>query len=241
VFALILSPFVFNPNQFSPVDFLIDYREFIRWLSRGNSKTHKNSWISQTRLARARITGYKRSQTSNATSHIADLPRARKFMVFYSEIVLPFFYALFCTIPYTFVKSFDVTDTTQPATGPSSLIRIGVLSMAPILMNAGALGLFFGMSICIGSIISNWCNKFGSIIAAMCHAWAVISTVIIFEALFFLENWNFTNVALGLVAMVSIQRFILNVIVVFCLTREFKHDESNRGWWTGRWYGRGVS
>jgi 1,3-beta-glucan synthase len=241
VFALILSPFVFNPNQFSPVDFLIDYREFIRWLSRGNSKTHKNSWINQTRLARARITGYKRSQTSNATSHVADLPRARKFMVLYSEIVLPFFYALFCTIPYTFVKSFDVMDTTQPATGPSSLIRIGVLSMAPILMNAGALGLFFGMSICIGSIISNWCNKFGSTIAAMCHAWAVINTVIIFEALFFLENWNFTNVALGLVAMVSIQRFILKVIVVFCLTREFKHDESNRGWWTGRWYGRGVS
>ena len=28
-------------------------------------------------------------------------------------------------------------------------------------------------------------------------------------------------------------------IAVF-LTREFKHDESNRAWWTGKWYGRGL-
>jgi 1,3-beta-glucan synthase len=24
------------------------------------------------------------------------------------------------------------------------------------------------------------------------------------------------------------------------LSREFKHDETNRAWWTGRWYGRGL-
>lgn len=24
------------------------------------------------------------------------------------------------------------------------------------------------------------------------------------------------------------------------LTREFKHDETNRAWWTGKWYGRGL-
>ena len=24
------------------------------------------------------------------------------------------------------------------------------------------------------------------------------------------------------------------------LTREFKHDETNRAWWTGKWYGRGF-
>lgn len=24
------------------------------------------------------------------------------------------------------------------------------------------------------------------------------------------------------------------------LSREFKHDETNRAWWTGKWYGRGL-
>ena len=24
------------------------------------------------------------------------------------------------------------------------------------------------------------------------------------------------------------------------LTREFKHDETNKAWWTGRWYGRNL-
>lgn len=24
------------------------------------------------------------------------------------------------------------------------------------------------------------------------------------------------------------------------LTREYKHDETNRAWWTGKWYGRGL-
>jgi hypothetical protein len=30
------------------------------------------------------------------------------------------------------------------------------------------------------------------------------------------------------------------VITVF-LTREFREDEINQGWWSGKWYGRGVS
>lgn len=24
------------------------------------------------------------------------------------------------------------------------------------------------------------------------------------------------------------------------LTREYKHDETNRAWWSGKWYGRGL-
>jgi 1,3-beta-glucan synthase len=29
------------------------------------------------------------------------------------------------------------------------------------------------------------------------------------------------------------------MIAVF-ISREFKHDETNRAWWTGQWYGRGL-
>ncbi|EPB83425.1 1,3-beta-glucan synthase [Mucor circinelloides 1006PhL] len=240
VVALIVSPFVFNPNQFSPIDFLVDYKEFIRWLSRGNSKTHANSWISHTRASRARITGYKRSKPTEATSKISDMPRAGLGAIFVSEVILPFFYALLCTIPYTFVKSFDSTDATLPATGPSPLIRIGVMAFAPILLNIVGLMIFFGMSVGIGSILSIWLVKFGSLMAALAHAWSVICVIIIFEVFFLLEDWKLANVVLGVVAMVAIQRFILKLLTVCCLTREFKQDEANRGWWTGKWYGRGL-
>ncbi|KAI8373336.1 1,3-beta-glucan synthase component-domain-containing protein [Blakeslea trispora] len=241
VVALMISPFVFNPNQFAPIDFLVDYREFMHWLSRGNSKSHADSWISHTRSTRARITGYKRSKPTEATKSVGDMPRAGLGAIFVSEVILPLFYALLCVIPYAFIKSFDATDATLPATGPSALIRIGVMAFAPILINIVGLAIFFGVSVGLGSFLSIWIVKFGSTVAALAHAWSVIGAILTFEALFLLEGWKLSNVVLALVSIVAIQRFILKLLTVVCLTREFKQDESNRGWWTGKWYGRGVT
>lgn len=62
VVGLCIAPFLFNPHQFSFSDFIIDYREFLRWMSRGNSRTHANSWVGYCRLSRTRITGFKRKR-----------------------------------------------------------------------------------------------------------------------------------------------------------------------------------
>jgi 1,3-beta-glucan synthase len=45
---------------------------------------------------------------------------------------------------------------------------------------------------------------------------------------------------LGVVAIISIQRAIQKILIAVFLTRGFKHDETNRAWWTGKWYGRGL-
>jgi len=45
---------------------------------------------------------------------------------------------------------------------------------------------------------------------------------------------------LGLIAVIAIQRALHKVLIAVFLSREFKHDETNRAWWTGRWYGRGL-
>ena len=45
---------------------------------------------------------------------------------------------------------------------------------------------------------------------------------------------------LGLIAVIHIQRAIYKFLIAVFLSREFKHDETNRAWWTGRWYGRGL-
>lgn len=38
----------------------------------------------------------------------------------------------------------------------------------------------------------------------------------------------------------AIQRAIHKVLISVFLSRELAHDETNRAWWTGKWYGRGL-
>ena len=45
---------------------------------------------------------------------------------------------------------------------------------------------------------------------------------------------------LGVIAIIAVQRGIQKILIAVFLTREYKHDETNRAWWTGKWYGRGL-
>ena len=45
---------------------------------------------------------------------------------------------------------------------------------------------------------------------------------------------------LGMIAVIFIERAIHKILISVFLSREFKHDETNRAWWTGRWHGRGL-
>jgi 1,3-beta-glucan synthase len=40
--------------------------------------------------------------------------------------------------------------------------------------------------------------------------------------------------------VIAIQRAIHKLLISLFLSREFNHDETNRAWWTGTWYGRGL-
>ena len=55
-----------------------------------------------------------------------------------------------------------------------------------------------------------------------------------------MELWDASHAVLGVVAIVAIQRAVQKILIAVFLTREFKHDETNRAWWTGQWYGRGL-
>lgn len=52
--------------------------------------------------------------------------------------------------------------------------------------------------------------------------------------------WDASHAVLGLIAVIAVQRAVHKIIISVFLSREFKHDETNRAWWTGRWYGRGL-
>ena len=56
----------------------------------------------------------------------------------------------------------------------------------------------------------------------------------------FLELWDASHAILGVISIVSVQRAIQKILISVFLSREYKHDETNRAWWSGKWYGRGL-
>jgi len=55
-----------------------------------------------------------------------------------------------------------------------------------------------------------------------------------------LELWDASHAVLGVISIIAIQRAIQKILIAVFLTREYKHDETNRAWWTGQWYGKGL-
>ncbi|TFK29456.1 1,3-beta-glucan synthase [Coprinopsis marcescibilis] len=238
ILALCIAPFWFNPHQFVFSDFIIDYREFLRWMSRGNSKSHNNSWIGYCRLSRTMITGYKKKKLGNPSEKLsADVPRATWRSVLFSEIFFPIFMAVLFVIAYMFVKSIPDSNGNF---GPSPLIRIAVISLGPLVWNAAILLTQFLISLFLGPIFSAKNSNFGAVMASITHCLGAIGLVGTFEFFWFLERWSTANAVLGFIAVIAIQRAIHKILISVFLSREFKHDETNMAWWTGRWYGRGL-
>ncbi|KAL1948262.1 hypothetical protein VTO73DRAFT_12337 [Trametes versicolor] len=238
ILALCVSPFLFNPHQFSAADFIIDYREFLRWMNRGNSRAHANSWIGYCRLSRTMITGYKKKRLGHPSERLSgDVPRAKWRAVIFSEVIFPLVMAVLFTIAYMFVKSFPDKDGRQPA---APLIRIAVVAIGPIVWNAAILLVLFMFSLFLGPMLDTPFPKFGSVMAFLGHTLGVVGMIAFFEFFWFLELWNVAHAVLGLIAIIFIQRATHKILIAVFLSREFKHDETNRAWWTGKWYGRGL-
>ncbi|KAL8962817.1 MAG: hypothetical protein Q9193_000835 [Seirophora villosa] len=242
--AFCVSPFIFNPHQFSWNDFFIDYRDFLRWLSRGNSRSHSSSWIAFCRLSRTRITGYKRKALGEPSPKLStDLPRAHFTNIFFSEIISPLLLVAVTLIPYLYINAgTGVTKENNPRGNlepTNSLVRVAAVAFAPIAINAGVLAGLFGMACCMGPLLGMCCKKFGPVLAGIAHGIAVIMLLAFFEVMFFLEAWSFSKALLGMIAVVALQRFIYKLIIALALTREFKGDGSNIAWWNGKWYAMG--
>lgn len=191
------------------------------------------------RLSRTRLTGYKKKLLGVPSEKgSGDVPRARFTNIFFSEIIAPLVVVGATLIPYLFINSRTMfSNKTEYA--PNAILRIAIVAFAPIGVNAGVAGMFFAMACCMGPIFSMCCKKFGSVLAAIAHAIAVIVLMVIFIALFVLESFSWARTISGVIAAMAIQRFIYKLIISLALTREFKHDQSNIAWWTGKWYNMG--
>ena len=128
--ALMFSPFIFNPHQFAWEDFFLDYRDFIRWLSRGNTKWHRNSWIGYVRLSRSRITGFKRKLTGDVSEKAAgDASRAHRSNVLFADFLPTLIYTAGLYVAYTFINAqtgvtsypYEINGSTDPQPVNSTL------------------------------------------------------------------------------------------------------------------------
>lgn len=236
--AMCVSPFLYNPHQFAWTDFFIDYRDFIRWLSRGNTKFHRNSWIGYVRLSRTRITGFKRKVLGDPSEKAAgDIARAKFGNLIFTEFLLPLFVAAASFVAYTFMNSQNGVSDAKPM---NSVLRVAIVTFGPIVINAGALMVLFAMSCCAGPLLGVCCKQTSAVMAGIAHGIAVIIQIVFFEVMWFLQGFVFKKALLGMITAIAVQRFVLKLIVGLCLTREFKHDQANRAWWSGKWYSAGL-
>ena len=158
------------------------YREYLRWMSRGNARAHKNAWIGYCRLSRTMITGYKRKKLGLPSDKAAgsDTPRATWRAVFLSEIIMPMCMAILFVVAYLFVKSFPQVTGRENA---SPLVRIAIVSLGPIVWNAAVLLILFFLSLFLGPMLDSVSPKFGSAIAFIAHVLALVGMVGFFEFL----------------------------------------------------------
>ncbi|KAG7196037.1 1,3-beta-D-glucan synthase [Scheffersomyces spartinae] len=246
--SLIMSPFVFNPHQFAWEDFFIDYRDFIRWLSRGNTKWHRNSWIGYVRLSRSRITGFKRVLTGDISEKSAgDASRAHRSNILFADLIPTGLYTAGLFVAYTFINAqtgvtkYDFSESFQPdVIEVNSALRVIICALIPVAVDAGALAVCVGMACCMGPILGMCCKKTGAVLAGVAHGVSVIVHIIMFIVMWVLEGFNFARCVLGLATMIYIERFLYKLLTVLCLTREFKNDKANTAFWTGKWYGSGM-
>lgn len=151
-------------------------------MSRGNARVHKNAWIGYCRLSRTMITGYKKKKLGQPSdkSSGGDSPRAPWRAVLFSEIVFPICLAILFVIAYLFVKSFP--DVSGKENAPP-LIRLAVVALGPLVWNAAVLLVLFLVSLVVGPMLDTVAPKFGSVMAFIAHAAALVGIIAFFEFL----------------------------------------------------------
>ena len=238
--SLMWAPFIFNPHQFSWEDFFLDYRDFIRWLSRGNDKYHRNSWIGYVRLSRSRITGFKRKLIGDESEKGAgDTTRAHRTNLITAEIIPSVIYAAGCFIAFTFINAQTGVKVTDDEKANSTL-RVIICTIGPIAVNAGVLLLCMAMSCCSGPVFGLCCKKPGPALAAIAHGIAVVVHLSTFVVMWVLEGFNFTRMLIGISTCIQCQRLIFQCMTLLLLSREHKHDLTNTAFWNGTWASAGF-
>ena len=239
VTGLLICPFLYNPNQFNFNDFFLDYRNYLKWLSSGNTCSSTCSWIGYTRSTRSRFTGvklygnYDDDDKLNYLYHV----RPSRFNTVISSSIMELIGIGFIATAYLFSNALN--DTRMGVATPG-LMRLLIVTFGPVVVNMTIVLVFFIISCVFGPIISLAFKHFPSGLAIVAHSLSVINYVIFFELLWFLQNWDISRTILGFALSISIQSWFLRTLICCIVSKEFKHDKTNKAWWSGKWATAGL-
>lgn len=238
VISMCLAPFIFNPHQFSFTSFFVDYKNFITWLSIGNSQYCRNSWAFYVKQRRSKFTGFKKKLIGDISENGAyEFKRMTIKNVYASEILMPLCTVIFCVTAYTFINAQTGVKFVQPT---QSLARLLVITFFPIILNSIIIFLLFLLSLFFGPLLSFYFINTSDVIAGIAHGASVIVYLISFELMWFLESWNFTRTLALLITFINFQEFIFKILTLLLLTREYRNDKLNTAWWSGNWYNTSI-
>lgn len=248
--ALIIAPFLFNPNQFSWNDYFLDYKKYLRWLSAGNNinksvksssyiKTKtQGSWISYIKDLRSTTVGTKKQKTRKNSSgkYVAALfcKSPSKLPLFFNKVLNKILFTCFVLASYSFANSQVKTNLDIEN---RFLLRAAVTSIGPMVVNLVVLVMIGFVSITTGPILSVIFKKYATLLSTLAHSLAVINHILFFQFILILHRGSFAMSLLALTVSVCIQNLVITVISCFLLTKEISStDRSNKAWWTGRWF-----
>ncbi|CDR43715.1 CYFA0S12e03532g1_1 [Cyberlindnera fabianii] len=236
--ALFIVPFLYNPNQFAWNEFFLDYRSFLKWMSTGNNSERGSSWIGHVRRIRIQNTGSKRKKLGRPGDNLAsDFKKPSFVNTLFSQVLPRVLFLAVVMCAYTFMNSQNEVRTVRPA---NTLLRVLIFSLAPLVLNAAVLLILFFVSLIVGPWLSFCFHGFPSFMCAIAHTFALVNHVLWFELLWLSQNWGFKVTVLGFFACTLIQDLLFKVVITLFLTREFKHDRTNRAWWSGKWLTAGL-
>lgn len=241
--SLCFSPFLFNPHEFSATEFLLDYRQFILWLTRTRAICSDGSWINFIKINRSKITGFKRhlaGQLHRPTKQIvtANFSKPPFINVLAYDVGLPLVEAIIMTFAYMFINAQSGVDKYIES---NSLIRLLIVSIAPFVLNAIILVCIFPLSCLAVPILQICCKRVPQTLAGVAHCGGIVTHVIIFETIWILEGFDIGRSLCCFTASIYIQRFLVEAGKVLTLTREMREDYGNMAWWSGKWMKQKVS
>ncbi|KAG7848674.1 hypothetical protein KL941_001492 [Ogataea angusta] len=236
--ALFLSPFLFNPNQFQFTEFFVDYKNFLTWLTSGNSFYKKDSWVTHVRSSRMQLTGAKRKKLGKGNDNLeSDFKRPSFLAALVTQVGSRLLVAVIVIVAYLFANSQNEDISGPPS---NSILRLAVITLGPIVVNVGILLALFPISAIFGPLLSHMFKKFPDFIANLSHILACVNHFAFFEFMLLCQNWDISKSILGICASFLLQSVIFKLLTIVFLSREFKHDKSNRSWWSGKWLTSGL-
>lgn len=230
-FSLILSPFLFNPNQFINSEWMMDYGSTIRYLFLPSRK--KDSWTKHQQDLRMRLTG-------NYSFKGVKYSKSNKFVLVMFEVGFP----VVTLAVYQFIYIYATNSVSK--NNVNELLPEIAFKFFPVFLAVVYLLITLTITICIhvcfSCIIGNILlfGYFPRTISSMsCILNRVLSVIIMtsfVSVLFLVSDRNWPHFVIGLLAFLQFQVCATNFIHIIIIGKEFKSDVLNRCWWEGSWF-----